>query len=163
MLHESDGFARRFELIEWTKSFYGKDRDHTVNDIQNSKEELSGILNMLIPIAKRLLETRTLTYESSVASAKIAWLRKSDSATRYIKENTVEGSDYHEPVALIWSEYNKFAKANGMTPIQDREFNKKLEKMGYIRKGKKISGTNIFSWIGFTLRTHLKSDNQSSL
>ena len=37
---ESDGFARKFELIEWTKQFYGKDRDHTVNDIKNSKEEL---------------------------------------------------------------------------------------------------------------------------
>lgn len=160
---ESDGFARKFELIEWTKQFYGKDRDHTVNDIQNSKTELSGILNMLIPIAKRLLETRTLTYESTVEDAKIAWLRKSDSATRYIKENTVEGSDYHEPVALIWSEYNKFAIANGMTPIQDREFNKKLEKMGYERKQKKISGSNIYSWIGFTLRTHLKKDKQSSL
>jgi P4 family phage/plasmid primase-like protien len=160
---ESDGFARRFELIEWTKSFYGKDRDHTVNDIKNSKEELSGILNMLIPIARRLLETRNLTYESTVEDAKIAWLRKSDSATRYIKENTVASAEHHEPVALIWSEYNKFAKANGMTPIQDREFNKKLESMGFVRKGKKISGSNIYSWIGFTIRTHLKKDSQSSL
>ena len=160
---ESDGFARKFELIEWTKQFYGKDRDHTVNDIKNSKEELSGILNMLIPIAKRLLETKTLTYESTVEDAKIAWLRKSDSTIRFMKEKTVEGSEYHEPVALITSEYTKFAKANGMTPIEDRAFNKKLEKMGYIRKQKKISGSNIYSWIGFTLRTHLRSGNQSSL
>ncbi len=160
---QSDGFARRFELIEWTKSFYGKDRDHTVNDIQNSKTELSGILNMLIPIARRLLETRNLTYESTVEDAKIAWLRKSDSSTRYIKEKTVTGVEYHEPVALIWSEYNKFAKENGMTPIRDREFNKKLETMGFERKQKKISGSNILSWIGFTLRTHLQTDKQSSL
>ena len=160
---QSDGFARRFELIEWTKSFYGKDRDHSVNDIQNNKSELSGILNMLIPIAKELLEKKTLRFESTVEDAKIAWLRKSDSATRYIKEKTVSGSEYHEPVALIWSEYNKFAKENAMTPIQDREFNKKLETMGFERKQKKLSGSNIYSWIGFTLRTHLQTDKQSSL
>jgi P4 family phage/plasmid primase-like protien len=160
---QSDGFARRFELIEWTKSFYGKDRDHSVNDIQNNKSELSGILNMLIPIAKELLEKKTLRFESTVEDAKIAWLRKSDSATRYIKEKTVSGAEYHEPVALIWSEYNKFAKENAMTPIQDREFNKKLEVMGFERKGKKLSGSNIYSWIGFTLRTHLQTDKQSSL
>jgi P4 family phage/plasmid primase-like protien len=159
---QSDGFARRFELIEWTKSFYGKNKDHAVNDIKNSKSELSGILNKLIPIAKELLETRSLRYESTVEDAKIAWLRKSDSSKRYIDEKTVTGAEYHEPVALIFSEYNKFAKANGMTPVGDREFNKKLESMGFERKQKKISGSNILSWMGFTLRTRLQIDKQST-
>ena len=104
-----------------------------------------------------------MSHESTVEDAKIAWLRKSDSATRFIKEKSVSGAEYHEPVALIWSEYNKFAKENAMTPIQDREFNKKLETMGFERKQKKLSGSNIYSWVGFTLRRHLQTDKQSSL
>ena len=53
-----------------------QNRDHNVNDIQNSKTELSGIMNMLIPIAKRLLETRILTFDKDCRIlAKIAWLR----------------------------------------------------------------------------------------
>jgi hypothetical protein len=31
--NESNTFARRFEMIEWNKAFYGEDRDHTIKTI----------------------------------------------------------------------------------------------------------------------------------
>jgi putative DNA primase/helicase len=158
---ESDGFARKFELIEWTRQFYGDDRDHSVNNIRNTKSELSGILNKLIPIAQDLFKNNRLTYESTVEDAKIAWLRKSDSSKRFIDEITVQGSDYHCAVSVFWSEYNKFCKTNGMTPLEDRVFNKKLEKLGFVRKPLREGGAVVKVWSGITLRSQLKGQNQT--
>ncbi len=158
---ESDGFARRFELIEWKKSFYGNDRDNTVKTIKNDPQELSGIFNKLVPIARDLLKHESLKFESTVEDAKNAWLRKSDSSKRFIDELLARGSEYYCPVSIVWNSYNRFCKENGMTPLNDRSFNKKLEVLGLERMQKKIGGINTRCWLGICLRSELRGGNQS--
>ena len=157
---ESDGFARRFELIEWEKSFYGKDRDNTVKTIRKDPTELSGIFNKLSVIAKELLQTHALRYESTVEDAKILWLKKSDSTQRFLKENCAINPDYLCPVAEIFGNYTKFAKELGMTPLNDRKFNAKLEKQGLSRSTRRINGVSMKVWTGVTLSSKLVGDNQ---
>jgi len=157
---ESDGFARRFELIEWEKSFYGKDRDKTVKTIKYDPSELSGIFNKISKIAKDLLQTHSLKYESTVEDAKIKWLKKSDSTQRFLDELTARGSDYYCSRALIFSQYNKFCKDNGMTPLTDRRFNAKLEKLALSKSQKKIDGINMKVWLGVTLVSELNKGNK---
>lgn len=156
---ESDAFARRFELIEWEKSFYGKDRDNTVKTIKHTPSEISGIFNKLTPIAKELLQKESLKYESTVEDAKIKWLKKSDSVNRFLDELCSRGADYYCPVVVLFGNYNTFAKKNGMTPLQDRKFNAKLEKLNLERKAKKIDGSVIKVWTGLTLASMLQNGN----
>lgn len=157
---ESDGFARKFELIEWNKAFYGKDRDHTIKNIRNTPSELSGIFNKLIPIAKNLLQTHALTYESTVADIKELWLKKSDSVGGFIRNECATDEKYFCPIAILWGEYNKYAKSKSMTPVSDRAFNSKLESEGLSRKGKKIDGHNTRCWFGITLAKSLRDENK---
>ena len=48
----SDAFARRFIVVDWRKSFYGKDRQQYVQNIATDVEELSGIFNIMLKFAK---------------------------------------------------------------------------------------------------------------
>lgn len=158
---ESDGFARRFELIEWEKSFYGSERDNTVKTIQKDPSELSGIFNKLIPIAKELLESHSLKHESTVEDAKQKWLKKSDSTSRFIKDKCALGEEYYSPVSVLLGNYTTYAKSLGMTPLNDRRFNAKLEKQGLTRIVKRVDGNNMKVWKGITLSSQLSKGNQS--
>ena len=160
---DSDGFARRLELIEWEKSFYGKDRDHSVNTIQNDPEEISGIFNKLIPIAKKLLQTHALTYESTVEDSRQKWLRKSDSTQRFIDEMCTLGTEHSCSVAVLYGNYVQFAKSLGMTPLNNRKFNTKLESLKLSRDQKKSDGVVMKIWSGITLSSSLRDDKQSEL
>ena len=161
---ESDGFARRFELIEWEKSFYGKDRDNSVKTIRKDPDELSGIFNKLSIIAKELLQSHSLRYESTVEDAKIKWLKKSDSTQRFLKEMCAINPEYSCPVAEIFGNYTKFAKELGMTPLNERKFNTKLESQSLSRTTKRIDGVPMKVWVGVTLSSKLaKSSGDSTL
>jgi len=157
---ESNAFARRFELIEWEKSFYGKDRDKTVKTIRNDPAELSGIFNKVSKIAKELLENHELKFESTVEDAKLKWIMRSDSTQRFLDELTVRNSDYYCTVPMLFSNYNRFCQDNGMTPLNDRSFNAKLEKLGLGRTQKKINKVNMKVWLGVNLTSELNKANQ---
>ncbi len=158
---ESDGFARRFELIEWEKSFYGKDRDNSVKTIRKDPEEISGIFNKLSVIAKELLQNHSLRFESTVEDAKIKWLKKSDSTQRFLKEKCAMNPDYVCPIAEIFGSYTTFAKGLGMTPLNDRKFNTKLESKGLSRITKRIDGVPMKVWSGVTLSSKITKNNQT--
>ena len=160
VVDESDGFARRFELIEWEKSFYGKDRDNSVKTIRKDPAELSGIFNKISKIAKELLQNHELKFESTVEDAKLRWLMRSDSTQRFLDELTSRSSDYYCTVPLLFSNYNEFCKKYGMTPLNDRKFNVKLEKLGLSRSQKKIKKVNMKVWLGVNLISELNKTNQ---
>ena len=148
---ESEAFARRFELIEWNKSFYGKDRDNTVKTIRKDKNELSGIFNKLIPIAKYLLQEEKMMYESNVQEAKEKWLEKSDSVGQFIKNMVVEDKQCHTEISIVKSQYTKFCNENNFRHISPVKFNEKMESQGFERDSKSIEGKPKKVWLGFVL------------
>ena len=158
----SDGFARKFELIQWEKQFYGKDRDHSVKDIKTTPSELSGIFNKLAPIAKELLQTQKLKYESTVADVRLQWLQQSDSVQRFLDGNIVRKSDGAGSVASVAARYEKFCKEKSLTPVSTQQFNKKMEKNGFSRAQKRLDVGNVKAWLGFELCDEPKS-KQSTL
>ena len=148
---ESEAFARRFELIEWTKQFYGKDRDKTVKTIRKDKNELSGIFNKLIPIAKYLLQEEKMMYESTVEDARKKWLEKSDSVGQFLNNVVIEDNQNYTQVSTVKSQYHKFCIENNFRHVTPVKFNDKLEEQGYERSTMSISGKATKVWLGFVL------------
>jgi P4 family phage/plasmid primase-like protien len=148
---ESEAFARRFELIEWTKQFYDKDRDKTVKTIRKDKNELSGIFNKLIPIAKYLLQEEKMMYESNVQDARKKWLEKSDSVGQFLNNVVIDDIQNHTQVSTVKSQYHKFCIENNFRPVTPVKFNDKLEERGYERDSKSIDGKTTKVWLGFVL------------
>lgn len=156
---ESDGFARRFELIEWTKSFYGDERDNTVKTIRKDPKELSGIFNKITKVARELLQSQCLKYESTVEDAKIKWLKKSDSVQRFADEMLDVGTELFVPKVNVFSAYIAFCKKTNLTPLKDREFNSKMAGKGFLDTQKKISGINTKIWGGCQIRETIQAGN----
>ena len=148
-------------MVEWEKSFYGEDRDNTIKTIRKDPGELSGIFNKISSIAKELLQSHSLKFESTVEDAKIKWLERSDSTHKFLDKMAVRGPDYYIPIPVLWCNYNQFCKEHGMTPLNDRGFNRKLEQLGLSRTQKKVNKMNMKVWLGVTLRSELTKDNQS--
>lgn len=158
---DSDGFARRWELIEWEKSFYGKDRDKTVKTIRKDPKEMSGIFNKIVKVAKEILQTHELKYETTVEDARQKWLDKSDSTLRFLEDKCALGSEYDNPVAELYNQYSIFSKSIGMTPLTNRKFNEKMEAKGLEKTVKRDGSSTIKIWKGVTLSSKLKGENQT--
>ena len=82
----SDGFARKMQLIHFSNKFDGVRRDKSVDTIQYDDAELSGVLNLLLPIINRIVVERSLCYEDDVSVIKSMWLKRSDSVYHFTTE-----------------------------------------------------------------------------
>jgi len=160
----SDGFARKIQTIHWEKRFYGDTRDLSVDKIAFDSTERSGIFNKLIPIIKRLIDTRQLLHESSVDDTKAIWLARSDSFYRFKNEHIVIGSEYKITPNHIESAYNQFCNEERMTPIPKNLFFEKLKSInGNGPKVTRVEGRSTRVWMGFTLAAQLRDTGQQSI
>ncbi len=147
----SDGFARKFELIQFEKQFYGNDRDKSVNDIRNNPGELSGIFNKAATYAKRLFVTASLTYGSTVEDVRQEWINKSDSVQLFIDECLTGNPGGHCIQAKVIEKYHEVCKTHKLTPVTPTRFNNKMKSKGYSITNKRIAGDVLKVWIGCEL------------
>ena len=159
----SDGFARKFELIKWDKKFYGKDRDHSIKQIQYNSSEKSGIMNILLLIMKRLIKEEKLRYESTVEMTRNEWIRESDSIQKFTDDLTIESPEYFTRAELFYQSYLKYCVKGKYRSRTRQKFNNKLKDMGMETTNKKIDGATTKVWLGIMLRTDTIKKNQVSL
>ncbi len=160
----SDGFARKIQIIHWEKRFYGNNRDLSVEKIAFDGAERSGIFNKLIPIIKRLFDTKVLQHESTVDETKAIWLSGSDSFYRFKEEHIVIGSDYKITPNHIESAYNQFCNEEKMAPIPKNIFYEKLKSInGSGPQVTRVDGKSTRVWVGFTIASQLRDVKQSSI
>jgi len=160
----SDGFARKIQTIHWDQKFYGNDRDLSVDKIAFDGSERSGIFNKLIPIIRRLIDTRKMAHESSVEDTKAVWLSRSDSFYRFKKVHIVIGPDYKISPTHIESAYTQFCEEERMTPIPKKLLFDKLKSInGNSPTVTRVEGRSARMWVGFTIASQLRDETQSSL
>ena len=145
------------------RSFYEKDRDNSVKTIRKDPQELSGIFNLVAFFAKELLRLQSLKYESTVEDNKNRWLLKADSVQNFANDCLVKQADYWCEISRIYSEYIHFSAKEKLTPLKNREFNSKMEKLGFMRDSKSVQGRSVRIWKGCTLRKDLRKKTDSTL
>jgi len=158
---ESNAFARRFEIIEWNKAFYGDERDHTIKTIRKDPGELSGIFNKITVIANELLKRQALKYETTIEDVKKKWRLKSDSAKNFINGEVAQGEDYYVEKVRLFSAYVKFCSQNDMKPLSNQKFNEKMHKEGFIDTTKRLGDRTPKIWECCNLRSDLRGNNAS--
>lgn len=160
---ESDGFARRFEIIEWSRQFYGKDRDFTVFTIMYDETELSGIFNIMVRHAVILQQTKHLKYESSVKDMKARWKERSNAAERFVNAECHRSADGQIEKARLYSSFVSFCKKHSLTILSHQKFNENIKKIGCIEKVTRINGISTKMWTGICLREDMRKDSQNSI
>lgn len=160
---ETDGFMRKFEIVEWKKQFYGKKRDHTIDTIKNDPQELSGALNIMIKTARELLQTRKLHHERSVDEMKMLWKEKADSVDTFSNQCLVRNSDSVISVQEVYSEYVSWCKSNKKTVLVPQRINQKLKILGFEYTAARIDGVTSKVWRGCDLRKNMSDKSQEML
>jgi len=166
VIHDSsEGFARKIQTIEWGKRFYGKDRDLEVDKLPYDSDERSGVFNKLIPIIKKLIDTRQLSYESTVQETKEVWLARSDSFFKFKNDSISLNPIYRISVNKLKEAYHTFCVDNGMTVLRDGVFFNKIKELLHGDKPHvtRIEGESIRTWFGITTDSELREDIQKPI
>jgi putative DNA primase/helicase len=129
---------RRFLVTKWNEQFKAnptqeelnqgiKKRDINLKKQLCKKEELSGILNLLLFHAKKLLENESFTYEQQTEQLQKEWQKKTDHIQEFI-ENCLIREEGSSPKSLVYESYKKWCIENKLISKNERELNSKIKK-----------------------------------
>jgi putative DNA primase/helicase len=155
---ESDGFFRRFMIIEWNVQFSDKTAKINIKDDILTEDEKSGILNILIQYAKNLEERGFFKYAQSVETLKARWKEKSNSAQGFIDNQLVYDEQYIIPKARLESAYKAYCTDNKLFPLSSRRFNDFIKQFSILvddPKPHRIDGKSVRVWLGATLKSDM--------
>jgi putative DNA primase/helicase len=130
---ESDGFFRRFMIIEWNVKFTDKGEDNTVKANENlldeltTEEEKSGILNMLISIAKKLNLRGYYKYADSTEVLRTKWQHKADSVGGFLEHGMIYDDDLEVEKTRLYNSYMDYCKENKLMPMKRKKFQEEVK------------------------------------
>ena len=118
---ESDGFFRRFIITEWDKQFSKSEQNPNLIQELTTDEEKSGILNILIAMAKELNRRGYFKYDVSTEHLRSQWKKKSDSVSAFNDECMV-----FDPMMMIdktryYEKYIEYCRINKIPPLTRKQ------------------------------------------
>jgi putative DNA primase/helicase len=118
---ESDGFFRRFIITEWDKQFSKSEQNPNLIAELTTDDEKSGILNILIAMAKQLNKRGHFKYDVSTEHLRSQWKKKSDSVSAFNDECMV-----FDPMMMIdktryYEKYIEYCRTNKIPPLTRKQ------------------------------------------
>ena len=126
-------------------------------------DEISGILNMVLPICSNMIQRGALKHERTVEEMKILYKQKSDSVYLFCENEIVSGAEKQSITTQVYSEYMKFCTFKRFRKLNDQAFARKMKERGYAKERKNVGGVSSYYWIGADLRKNLVSEGQNVL
>lgn len=150
---------RRPRITEWKVTFSDnpkegeRKKDPSLKLKLITENELSGILNLLLPYAITLKKNLKLTYDQTSEQVKKAWHEKSNPVQLFINEMVEEKPDKIIGTAKLYLTYSQWTRLNNVRTMTKFEFNKEFEQLISVEKTKgKYLGTSTTIWKGVTLK-----------
>lgn len=132
---EGTAIFRRFEIINWVKSFMskkdGRDVDLAYKIILDEKERNAIFVNMVY-YAKKLLKSGELTYETTAEDVRREWKEKADPIQGYINSGWLEISNDYEstvPATTVYTNFIKWCKINKFKAVSNKRFSHRFAEM----------------------------------
>jgi putative DNA primase/helicase len=141
----SHGFNRRLILLTWPYSFvdsptpgveHERKRDPDLLSKITSPSELSGLLNVLIRIAPKVIESRMIYRRATGAQLAEEYDLKSSSAEVFWDRFCEPDDNTDTPSLWLYQKYEEFCKLVGATAKRDRDFNDIGRKIHKVKKGR---------------------------
>ncbi len=120
---DTKAFFRRVRILEWNQKFEGDSKDAHILDKIARPEELSGLLNLVLPITKRLMEVGEYSINPTSEQTKEEWLRKADYEQQFIQDVIEISPSDHVKKADLYSIYAKYCKGKGWISVSNIKFN----------------------------------------
>ena len=168
----TDGFWTKWVLLEFPYKFvpeseYNKlskkeKETHKILDpdiIEKlcSKEELSGLLNLVLDGLNRLIENEDFSYSKGTKEVKDLWIRQSDSFTAFCIDNIEENNINLITKRELRKKYFEYCKSHKIKGCSDKAIKITLQNNYGVEEGRKnIIGDFEYIWEGIQFKDKKK-------
>lgn len=137
-------YFRRWILLAFPNQFVGDNCDGDILAKITTEDELSGLLNFVIPALKRLLEIGEYSYDRSLEQVMQMYRINSDHIAAFADECVVF-SESATTKGVMLNKYTDWCKGRGIKPQHENVFAKRFKKLGYI-SGREPTGKRVTTW-----------------
>lgn len=137
-------YFRRWNIIEFPHTFTGDKADKNLIKKLTTKEEMSGLLNLVLKYLKPLLERGEYSYDATVEEVERKYRINSDHIAAFADE-CLTYSENETPKIAIMAAYCDWCKANDIKPEHNIPFSKRFKKLGYV-EGRESGGQRLHTW-----------------
>lgn len=128
---DTTGFYRRMEIIPFEHVFTREEIMESENEDLlekiTSPEELSGLLNLVLPHLDALLDRGYFHNSFTTATAKDKYKKASEPISAFIELHLEEAADVYVAKQTIYNEFCKFCKLNDIEPMHNVPFGKSFK------------------------------------
>ena len=127
-----------------------------------TKEELEGIMWLLLRTAKRLSTRRQFTFKQTPDEIRMRWKQQSNAVFEMIEKSRgfiIKANDKRISRAEFYTKYVEFCKSKNYTIRTPSTVTRQVEKLGY--ESRKSNGT--WYWLGLDCSKKIKDGNQKEL
>lgn len=162
---DTTGFFRRIEIFHMDHVFREGDQDPELLERAIRPEELSGLLNLVIPYLWNLLERRKFSNAFSIEDMRTQYLTASDPITSFVEGYIEEDPDSDTVKSDVYEAYTIFCMLNKIDIPSKTKFFRDFTKAvpwQRISSVKNINGNNKAVWLHMKLRDVIGVDDGTS-
>ena len=126
---QSNGFFRRFVIVEFTKAFYGKDRKSEYREIlPKDQSEKDTVFSLLVYVLDKMIKRGGFKYEDKLDEMRDMWNNNADPINTFINDEnelSITGQeDDTVTVAQLYMRYKAWCQERNLIIEKLRSFNK---------------------------------------
>jgi P4 family phage/plasmid primase-like protien len=129
----TEGFFRRWILIEWNQSFAKGAKDPNLAD-RIVAEELDAVAAWALEGAVRLEREREYSEPESSLNAVREWRESADQVSAFLMARCIwpalDGTDPYTGATELYNDYARWAQANGHLKVTSTKFGRRLRTLG---------------------------------
>lgn len=149
---------RRFIITKWNQKFKSnptqeeqkngiKKADIGLNRKLTTPENLSGIFNLVMIHAKKLIQQERFTYEQSVEQLQREWKNNEDIIETFTNLHLKPKDGNEVAKSTVYAEYETWCNENKLIPKSQREFNSRIKDLLRLEDTRsKIEGKTTVVW-----------------
>ena len=150
---QSDGFFRRFVIVEWKRQFLGDENNPKLRtDLIKNKEEKDKVFSLLVIIARNLLQRGRFKHEDNIEKLRDQWNQHSDPIIQFINEVVIEKEDSVVSKREVYSRYCDFCVQQEIPFVTIKKFGMIFGEYYETDQRKDSKGINKKFWIDIKLR-----------
>jgi putative DNA primase/helicase len=146
---DSDAFFRRWIIVVFPNQFVNDKADPHILKKLTTPEELSGLLNLVIPALKRLLERGQFSYSKTTEEIREDYIRKSSPIGAFVMDCLAVDSDAFIPKQELFNVFAEYCRVRKIPCVTKDTFFKNLpQHVAVIDHRPKLEGVRVVTFKG---------------
>ena len=146
---DTDAFFRRWIIVVFPNQFVNDEADPHILKKLTTPEELSGLLNLVLPALKRLLENDQFSYSKTTEEIREDYIRKSSPIGAFVMDCLAVDSDAFIPKQDFYNTFAAYCRERKIPCVTKDTFFKNLpQHVAVIDHRPKLGGGRIVTFKG---------------